>query len=160
MVRRIRGLAVAEPLCIPVFAAVALLWEMPFSTANTVGLGLLFLVLAEGGAYWWAKRRQLVRGLPLPPGMPVFAVLKRVNLALLAAGAAAIAAAPLLGDTGTRFWPGVLLWLFAVVEQVNYFHVQLSHDNRADLARLLRTRRLHRSHLARDLDRARRRPAR
>ncbi|MFW5416430.1 hypothetical protein J0910_07390 [Nocardiopsis sp. CNT-189] len=159
MVRRIRGLAVVETLCIPLFAAVALLWEMPLTAANAAGLGLLFLLIAEGGAYWRAKARQLARDLPLPEGMPVFAALKRANLVLFAAAAAAIAAALAGGDTGTRVWPGVLLWLFALVEQVNYFHVQLSHDNRADLARLLRTRRLHRSHLARDLDRARRRPA-
>jgi len=158
VVRRIRGLAVAELLCIPIFTAVALLWKMPFTAANTAGLGLLLILLAEGGAYWWVKARQLARDRPLPAGMPVFAALKRANLVPFAAGAAAIAAALAGGETGTRVWPGVFLWLFALVEQVNYFHVQLSHDNRADLSRLLRTRRLHRSHLARDLERARRTP--
>jgi hypothetical protein len=50
-------------------------------------------------------------------------------------------------------WPGLGLWLFALLEHVNYFHVQLSHQTRADLARLVRTRRLRRSHLSRDMAR-------
>jgi hypothetical protein len=37
---------------------------------------------------------------------------------------------------------------------VNYFHRQLMHDTRADMRRLLSTRRLRRSFLALDLARA------
>jgi len=43
----------------------------------------------------------------------------------------------------------------AVLEYINYFVVQLSHETRADLRRLVRTRRLHPSHLAIDLRRHR-----
>jgi hypothetical protein len=40
---------------------------------------------------------------------------------------------------------------FAWLEYVNYFRVQLMHDTRSDLRRLVRTRRLRRSWLATDL---------
>ena len=44
---------------------------------------------------------------------------------------------------------------FAGLEHVNYFHVQLMHDTRADWAYLLRHRRLRRAPLADDLRRTR-----
>ena len=46
---------------------------------------------------------------------------------------------------------GAGLAAFAVLEQINSFHVQLGHDNRYDLQRLLRSG-LRRAKLARDLD--------
>ncbi|MER7128156.1 hypothetical protein ABT338_04230, partial [Streptosporangium saharense] len=72
---------------------------------------------------------------------------------LLAGGAVVAGTGIAGGASGTQVWPGPALWVFAVLEHVNYFHVQLMHDTRADLARLVRTRRLRRSHLARDLAR-------
>ncbi|MEV4892856.1 hypothetical protein AB0K48_26090 [Nonomuraea sp. NPDC055795] len=57
------------------------------------------------------------------------------------------------GGSGAQVWPGVALWVFALLEDVNFFHLQLMHDTRADLAHLMMTRRLRRSHLALDLAR-------
>ena len=53
---------------------------------------------------------------------------------------------------GRGSWLGLGFALFAVLEHVNYFHLQLMHGTRADLRRLLATG-LHRSHLATDLSR-------
>jgi hypothetical protein len=154
VVSPLRNLAVLELVNIPLFAVVLfLLLGVPASPANLVGFALLALLLVEGSAYWWAKVRQLRTRARRPAGMALFRVLRRANLLLFLAGGAVVAAA-LAGDAPwTGVWPGLGLWLFAVLEHVNYFHVQLSHQTRADLARLVRTRRLHRSHLSRDMAR-------
>lgn len=89
----------------------------------------------------------------------MFRLLRAANPALPTAGAV-VAGSGLGSDAPwTHAWPGAALWLFAVLEQVNYFHVQLSHGTRADVARLRRSRRLRPSHLARDLARERARTA-
>lgn len=160
LIRRLRHLALLEHVNIVLIAAVALgALGMPASPANLAGLGLVALLLLEGGAYWWLKVHQLATRAPRPRGMGLFRALGRLNLVLFAVGGAVVAFAPATGANGAHLWPGVGLWGFAVLEHVNYFHVQLSHQTRADLARLRRTRRLHPSALSRDLHRRRPRPA-
>ncbi len=72
------------------------------------------------------------------------------TLPLLAAGIAltgwAVVTAP-----GRATLLGVGFALFAGLEHLNYFHIQLMHDTRNDLRRLW-SGGLRRSHLARDLD--------
>ncbi|MFF4989374.1 hypothetical protein ACFY19_19440 [Streptosporangium saharense] len=154
VLRRLRTLAILEWVNIPLISWVLVgVLGMPPTPANLTGLLLVLVVLAEGGAYWWLKFAQLTSRSPVPRGMGAYRVLARVNLALLAGGAVVVGASLAGGASGARVWPGLALWVFAVLEHVNYFHVQLMHDTRADLARLVRTRRLHRSHLARDLAR-------
>ncbi|MEU0571987.1 hypothetical protein ABZ297_42220 [Nonomuraea sp. NPDC005983] len=157
--RRVRNLAVLEFVNIPIIS-LALIGRlgMPLTPANLTGLLLVLVLLAEGGAYWWLKLAQLTSRSAVPAGIGVYRVLARVNLALLAGGAVVIGAGLVRSGFGTQVWPGLALWVFAVLEYVNYFHLQLMHDNRADLSRLARTGRLHRSHLARDLARASARP--
>ncbi|WP_327089027.1 hypothetical protein OIE66_43145 [Nonomuraea sp. NBC_01738] len=156
VLRRVRNLAVLEFVNIPLlsWAFIGML-GMPVTPANLTGLLLVFVILVEGGAYWFLKLGQFRRRAPLPAGMPLFRMLTRLNPVLLAIGALVIAVAIYSGDSGTAAWPGVALWVFAVLEHVNYFHVQLIHDTRADLARFRRTGRFHRSHLATDLARSR-----
>ncbi|WP_150242598.1 hypothetical protein [Nocardiopsis quinghaiensis] len=154
MISPLRNLAVLELANIPLFAVVLFLFlDVPASPANLAGFALFALLLVQGGAYWWSKVRQLRARARVPEGLPVLRVLRWVNPLLLLVGGAVAAAALAEGVPWTRVWPGLGLWLFAVLEYVNYFHVQLSHQTRADLSRLLRTRRLHRSHLSRDMAR-------
>ncbi|GAB3713066.1 hypothetical protein [Nocardiopsis nanhaiensis] len=154
--RRLRSLAVLEHLNIALYAAILFgVLGMPATPANLAGFGLFALLLLQGGAYWWLKLRQLRNRTPHPPGIGILARCQPLNLALFTLGGTVIAWAAATGATGTHLWPGLALWAFAALEHVNYFHLQLSHDNRADLARLCHTRRLHRSHLARDLQRHR-----
>ncbi|MFC0624970.1 multidrug transporter [Kribbella deserti] len=154
VLRRLRMLAVLEFVNIPLLSYVFIaVLGMPVTAANLIGLVLVAVILAEGGTYWWLKVRQLSAATPLPAGMRAYRVLLKANLALLVAGAIALGVLTGSGPAA-GFWPGIALWFFAVLEHINYFHFQLMHDNRNDLARLVRTRRLHRSHLARDLGRA------
>ncbi|MFI5914198.1 hypothetical protein [Dactylosporangium sp. NPDC051541] len=112
---------------------------------NVLGMTLIALFLLIGAAYWALKYAQLAARHRHPAGMHVFRALNWLGVAALAAGAVVIGLDPTL--------PAVLFWLFALLEYVNYFHVQLMHDTRADLRRLARTGRPHRSHLRRDLQR-------
>lgn len=153
--RRLLFLCVLELVNIPLYGFVLFgMLGAPPSPANLAGFGMFALLLVEGSAYWWLKLRQTARGDRLPAGMAVFSVLRRVDIALFALTGALVVWTWAEGAHWTETAVAVPLGLFAVLEYVNYFHVQLMHDNRADLERLRRTRRLHRSHLARDMARA------
>ncbi|MGN9786012.1 hypothetical protein ACTMTF_31610 [Nonomuraea sp. ZG12] len=150
--RRLRSLAVLEVANIPLqafawFGAIG----FPATGANLTGFALFVIILIQGAAYWAAKLDQLRNRRPHPRGLAAFAAARKVNPVLLAAGLLVTGAAA-LADPGVGSWPGLGFALFAVLEHVNYFHVQLMHDTAADLRRL-RTVGLRRSQLARDLAR-------
>ncbi|NRQ38634.1 hypothetical protein HII36_43450 [Nonomuraea sp. NN258] len=148
--QRLRLLASLELFNIPLQAAI---WfgmiGLPVSVANALGFALFALLLVEGAGYWFAKLRHLgARGGPLP-GAGAFAVARGANVAVLTIGLLFLAWT-VATDPGSGSVPGLLFGLFAVLEHVNYFHVQLMYDTVEDL-RYLRSRGLRRAHLARDL---------
>lgn len=148
---RLRTLAALELVNIiwigwAVFVAI----DAPTSAANTVGYVLAAGHLFIGAGYWVVKRRQLRAGSRRPPIIWVFSRLEPVCAVALTAGLVVIAAAVMGRPTGTWI-PGLVLYGLALAEYVNYFHWQLMHDTRADGRRLLRTRRLRRSHLYEDI---------
>ncbi|MFG2010227.1 hypothetical protein ACGFNF_14260 [Micromonospora sp. NPDC048868] len=148
--RRLRSLADWELLNIPLQAWVWFqLVGLPPTAANLAGFGAFAALLVVGAAYWALKLRQLRRGEPRLPGRRHF-VTARVALPILLAAVIAACAVAAAQAPGAGSYPGLAFGLFAVLEYVNYFHVQLMHDNRADLRRLL-TVGFRRSHLARDL---------
>jgi len=127
---------------------------LPASIANLVGYAVLGGLLFEGAAYWTLKHRQLRSGARCPNGLVAFRVLRRVNEVVLASVLVVLAIVA-ARRPGLETWPGLAFLAFAGLEYINYFHVQLSHQSRADLRRLLRTRRLRTAHLATDLVRCR-----
>ncbi|WP_419996273.1 multidrug transporter [Streptomyces boninensis] len=155
--RRLRSLALLELLNIPLQAVVwFVVLDLPVTAANAVGFGLFALLLLEGAAYWRAKRSQLEAaatstarpGSPLP-GLRGFAAARTGNVPVLLGGVA-FTVWSVVDDPGAGSVPGLAFALFSVLEHINYFHWQLMHDTRADLAYLLR-KGFRRSHLARDL---------
>ncbi|GAA4920451.1 hypothetical protein LX16_4679 [Stackebrandtia albiflava] len=150
---RLRSLAVLELVNIPLWGFV-LVSLFPASVANLAGFAAFAMLLAQGSAYWWLKLRQVRRRESFPAGLDGFASLRRWNPWWLAV-VVAVCGGLTVAAPGAGTLPGLGLALFAVVEHVNYFHVQLSYDNRADLARLGRHG-LRPAHLARDLRRWRR----
>jgi hypothetical protein len=119
---------------------------------NIVGVALIMGVLVQGSGYWFVKLRQLKHKSRLPIGLEWFRRFRSINVVVLGC-------CWLAGLVGTftqpsrNALPGLLFTSFAVLEHVNYFHVQLMHDTSNDVRRLLR-RGFRRSSLARDLDRA------
>ncbi|MEU4830722.1 hypothetical protein [Streptosporangium sp. NPDC023615] len=148
--RRLRSLAWLEALNVPLQAAI---WfgvlGLPVTAGNAAGFALFALLLLEGAGYWSAKLRQIATRDRFLPGRRAFEILRRGNVAVLAVGLLFVAGTVVV-DPGIGSWPGLGFGLFAVLEHVNYFHVQLMYDTAEDL-RHLRSHGLRRAHLARDL---------
>jgi hypothetical protein len=123
----------------------------PATKPNLSGFALFALHLAVGASYWLVKGGQLRAGRSEPSGIGVFRWLRLACQAGLVAGLLVIAFGAITATSWSAWLPGALLFGLAAAEHVNYFHWQLMYDNRADLRRLRRTRRLHRSHLHGDL---------
>lgn len=149
--RRLRSLATGELVNV---ALHPVLWigviGAPVTLPNVAGYLLFALLLFEGAGYWLAKLHQMNTRRRELPGAHVFRLLRVVNLPLLAVGVA-VAGYGAIDSPGFASWPGLGYGLFAVLEHINYFYLQLSYDRSTDLRRL-RSFGLRRSHLARDLD--------
>ncbi len=128
-------------------------------SAFWVSLFLFELLLIQGAWYWYSKSRRLKKeGTSVTP-VPVVRRLRYcrvINLALIVLTAYAC------GIDWMRFrseLPGtqlaLLLYVFAILEYINYFHIQLMYDNRSDVQYLIRNRRLKRSALNKDMQRLR-----
>ncbi|NVI90597.1 hypothetical protein [Actinomadura sp. BRA 177] len=148
--RRLRSLAWLELFNVPLQAAV---WfgvvGLPMTAANMVGFTMFAVLLVVGAGYWLAKLRQISGPGVSLPGAGVFAVTRVTVAPLLAVGVLALVGW-VVAVPGAGSWPGLGFGLFAVLEYVNYFHVQLMYDTGEDV-RYLRSHGLRRAHLARDL---------
>lgn len=120
----------------------------PLTVANLSGAIACAVLLLAGAAYWASKVRQLTERTMLPRGLGFFAAFRPIGW-VLSIGALAVVLV-LRGPTAAAWLPGLVTAVLAVLEQINYFHVQLSHDNPSDLRRFFRTG-LRSSKLARDL---------
>jgi hypothetical protein len=109
-------------------------------------------LLAMGGWYWHLKLHQIGSGRSIASELAFLEKVRLVAPIVLIGLTVALAASWLggLGSTADRWWATGFLVL-GWAEYVNYFHVQLMHDTKSDLTRLLTTRRLRKSWLANDL---------
>jgi Kef-type K+ transport system membrane component KefB len=125
---------------------VAHLWQ------RVTAYSLVAMLLAIGGWYWHLKILQVQRRRPLESQLrALLRIRPGAEIVLtIASLASAMSWTLQVGVTTDRMWATGLL-VFAWAEYVNYFRYQLTHDTRADLRRLVRTRRLRPSWLARDL---------
>lgn len=126
--RRLLSLGVGEIVAAAVFAVVPS-W-LPFIAADGAEAALWFslspllFVLVQGGAYWLLARHHLPEPIPRAVARvyQCFRVLDPVLLLACTVGAIVM-------------WPGmslsafviVVVWLFAVAEYINYFHIRLSY---------------------------------
>lgn len=153
MQTRLRTLAILELTNVALIGVVVFaVLNAPATWPNVVGFLLVAVHLVVGAAYWLAKLRQLRSGAARPPGIGVFRWCRVLCGVTVGVGAITVIGA-VARDPGAGTIPGLLMALFAIAEYVNYFHIQLTHDTAADLRRLVRTGRLHQSHLAVDLRR-------
>lgn len=138
-------------LCVTLAALEVAEW-----TPYLLAMALICLILAEGTWYWHLKLNAVRQGrLRLPAVFrPAFTAARWVNGVLLVAYPIWYVATreASAGALTYSIWP-ILLYVFAILEHINYFDWQLSHDNRADLQYLLTFRRLRRAPLYEDLRR-------
>ncbi|MGP4079970.1 general stress protein [Pseudalkalibacillus sp. R45] len=124
-----------------------------------LSFGLLEFILLQGSLYWYVKRRQLQTiGSPITPLSLVNRLyhLQKWNLFIILVG-------PLIFVWDVFMWNpqlpigglalALFLYLFAIAEYINYFHIQLSYDNKADLHYLFTKKKLKKASLRRDIKR-------
>lgn len=153
--RYLRNWEGANIVLLPICLVVVLIsLQPPTWLLSAYSMALISLILAQGTYYWHLKLTCLLtRERQLPATFaPRFSQFRRLNLVLLAIYPALLAA-QLVAGVARSFEPllATIMWGIALLEHINYFHYQLMHDTRADIAYLLRTRRLRRSPLTSDL---------
>lgn len=162
LARRYRFLWTGE-LFSAVLFPVLLLWFAARDGAwsNWLGRGyavaVVSAILLQGVAWWRWKLRLLREGrrtMPLPL-LAGYRRLRALNWLLIALFPVVLlltwmltGRAPPAADT----WLGLLFLGGAVLEQINYYYVQLMYDNPYDWAYLRRHRRLRRGSIAKALD--------
>jgi hypothetical protein len=125
LLRRFHSLALGEATNVVLQPLIFLGWlDVPPSLANLVGFGLFILILIQGSAYWLVKHRQIKQGLSEPSGIHIFAILQWINAGALAVGILLLLPTVAANAT-TSSWPGLVFWACALLEYVNYFHIQL-----------------------------------
>lgn len=117
---------------------------------------ILCLILAQGAFYWHLKLQVVYRNKPALPAYfhYTFSMFKRVNVVLLFTYALLSICSQItsLINFPTSIWSNAL-FLFVVLEYVNYYHYQLSHDNWNDIRFLMKYQKIRRSPLWSDLQR-------
>lgn len=125
----------------------------PLGIAALVSVSYLLL---QGAIYWHLKHRALTLSTSLPPYFArLFSGFAGSNLVLLAVVGLGFAAH--IARTGWSVqlaWP-LGIYLFAVLEHINYYHYQLMYDTANAWRYLRQNRRLRRAALGTDLQRAR-----
>jgi len=127
-------------------------WQ-PFAYSMFV----LCVILAQGTFYWHLKLQSVYKNtLDLPSYFKqTFTTFKWMNVTLLSMYPIFMIAnriTPFI-PFQVSFWSNAL-FVFVILEQINYYHYQLSHDNLSDIRFLIKYKRIRRSPLYVDLQRA------
>ena len=114
---------------------------------------LVSLILLKGSLYWWILIKRLRKpNFAIKQTGPIYGLLRQVDLILLALGMPII-----LIEFSS--WPvtliAIVLWLFALIEWINYFHWQLSYSlNPLVLLNKVAMRKLRKSKIAKEIDKS------
>lgn len=129
--RRYLSLGSGELFAAAVFLGVAIIAVLPILDGDHEHLALwaalipLLAVLVQGGTYWLLARSWVERTtMPLPLAR-LFRVFRALDLVLLTAGLVGVIVW-LPGEVGPAFLV-LFVWLFGVIEYVNYFVVRLAY---------------------------------
>lgn len=112
---------------------------------------LVSLILLQGSLYWWILIKRLSKpNFAIKQTGPIYNLLRQVDLILLVLGI------PLILIEFSS-WPvsliAVAIWLFAIIEWINYFHWQLSYSlNPLVLLSKVAKRKLRKSKIAKEID--------
>ncbi|MER1987397.1 MAG: general stress protein [Solibacillus sp.] len=124
-----------------------------------VSFFLLEFLLLQGTVYWYAKWKRLKR--ENTPRTPIHVVrklksLEKINIGLI------IVSLIMFGIDFLKWYPSLplgglliagFIYVFAVLEYVNYFYIQISYDNISDIKSLLKSKRLKQSCINKDFSR-------
>lgn len=128
-----------ELLCAILFWVVYIIWTKSatrFAASNAsvyYPLFIVSLILVEGSLYWFncLKRVENKKSLSTQRIAPIYQTLKVIDYILI------VTYIPVLFITydGNRAIAvtGILIWLFSIIELVNYFHYRLSYYTKSNL---------------------------
>ena len=114
---------------------------------------LVSLILLQGSLYWWILIKRLRKpNFAIKQTGPIYGLLRQVDLILLALSIPLIL-------IEFNSWPvsliAIVLWLFARIEWINYFHWQLSYSlNPLVLLSKVAKRKLRKSKIAKEIDKS------
>lgn len=114
---------------------------------------LVSLILLKGSLYWWILIKRLRKpNFAIKQTGPIYGLLRQVDIFLLALGIPVI-----LMEFSS--WPvsliAVAIWLFALIEWINYFHWQLSYSlNPLVFLSKVAKRKLRKSKIAKEIDKS------
>lgn len=165
LIKRFTYLYSGEAMSVVMFIVVAVLLNRVtpqlrlFSLPSFwISFALLEFLLVQGSVYWHVKWKKLKReNITAMPAHVIisFQKLKTVNWTLLLVALVIFAV-----DIFTRY-PSLpigslgftgFVYLFAVVEYINYFHYQLTYRKLSEIHYILRTKKLKQSCISRDFD--------
>lgn len=129
-------------------------WTKPYLTSfpPLYAFGLLELILLQGSMYWFLKLRQIRHKsrTRLPEGQrQMFQWFKRIDQCLIGVGVL-ILIKQLFDFPATFYW-FLFLYVFALIEYINYFHIRLSYQTKEEIKDFLRQKEFRRSKLADEL---------
>lgn len=114
---------------------------------------LVSLILLQGSLYWWILIKRLSKpNFAIKQTGRIYGLLRQVDLILLVFGIPLIL-------IKISSWPvtliAIVLWLFALIEWINYFHWQLSYSlNPLVLLNKLAKRKLRKSKIAKEIEKS------
>ncbi|HDR4736064.1 TPA: general stress protein [Bacillus cereus] len=120
---------------------------------------LLEFILLQGTLYWYVKWKRLKKEkTSVTPFRMIryLKLLKKINIAFIIAGFITFTIdfiiwfphLPLGGLSFTLF-----IYIFTLLEYINYYHTQLSYDNIPDMKQLIKSKKLKQSCISKDFQR-------
>ncbi|MGM0777140.1 MAG: general stress protein [Bacillota bacterium] len=165
MLKRLSYLFTGESLSLILFVSISYLVNYTYPDLHLYSLFsfwssflLLEFILLQGSIYWFVKWKRLKReNTSVAPFTLVqrLRVSKKWNLGLITVIPGAFVADCMIWHPA--FPLGLVIagfiYVFAILEYINYFHIQLSYDNRSDINSLKQTKRFKQACLSKDFKR-------
>jgi len=119
---------------------------------------LLEFLLLQGTMYWYSKLQVVKKShsaVTLSKIVILLRKLKNWNIVLIIVTPVAFIIDLLKWDPlpSGGGYVTVFIYIFAILEYINYFHIQLSYDNASDVKNLLTLKRLKKASLSKDFER-------
>jgi hypothetical protein len=164
--KRFAYLYTGELAAVICFIIVSWLWNEAYPQYRIYSLASFWLsfiflefLLVQGSMYWFSKWKQLKKeNTPVTPIKVVLRMkkLQKMNIVLIIVTPFVFVLDifrwyPLLPAEGLTL--SAFVFIFAILEYINYFHIQLSYDNQSDIQYLFRHKKLKRASLSKDFER-------
>ena len=164
--KRLSYLYTGESMAVVSFIMVSFLLNKTYPQLQLYSLAsfwfsffLLEFLLVQGSIYWYSKWRRLKSENTSATPIRMVQRLKKVqqwNIGLM------IVPFFMFVIDLLQWYPSLpigglsisgFIYIFAILEYINYFHIQLSYDNSSDIKYLLKSKRLKQACLSKDFER-------